>query len=218
MTGKKYDPLTTEGAALLVKKLALKYWRQACALRLKDLEFEDVEQEIWVTWCKCKEAYNPNNEVGAQFSTYFVRAVVLNMQRFMSYQVRDTIEIAPISVQDFVDEEGNEFEPAFFEVLHLDPERYFSGAQELERAWSMLSPLSQYVISLTLNPPPEVNAYLHAEAEHEALEQGIKKRRVEKIEGQLEFSVRKIVRYLDLPQRALHIIYREIDHARNQVC
>ena len=213
MTIKTYNPMTTEGVALLVKKLANKFWKQAYALQLRDLQFEDIEQEIWVTWCRCRESFDADNEAGAQFSTYFVRATCLNLQRFLRYQVRDTIEIAPVSVQDFVDENGNEFEPSFFEVCHLDPERQLSGTQEFEQAWNALSPLAQQVMTLALNPPADMHEYFAAEAAHEALKEGGKKRRVS-TEGPLEFSVRKVANYLALPQYALNAIYQELDNVR----
>lgn len=211
----KYNPLTTEGVALLIKKLAHKFWKQAYALNLRDLQFEDIEQELWVTWCRCRESFKVDNEAGAQFSTYFVRAAMLNTQRFLRYQVRDTVEIAPISAQDFVDEEGMEFEPGFFEVYHLDPQRHVEGAQELDRAMSMLSPLAQKVMQLALNPPDDMYEYFQAEAAHEALKGG--KKRPASTEGQLEFSVRKVTQYLGLPQYALNIIYQELENVRSHV-
>lgn len=217
MTGKKYNPMTTEGVALLVKKLANKFWKQACALNLRDLQFEDIEQEIWVTWCRCTKSFDENNEVGAQFSTYFVRAAMLNIQRFFRNTVRDTIEIAPVSAQDFVSEEGEQYEPVFFEVFHLDPERHTSGNEELDRAWNMLSPLTQEIISLALNPPQDMYEYFAAQEAHEAMKEGGSKRNAASREGQFEFSLAKVSRYLQLPQSALTIVNQEIDYVRRQL-
>lgn len=216
MTVKKYNPMTTEGVALLVKKLANKFWKQACALNLRDLQFEDIEQEIWVTWCRCLKSFNVDNEVGAQFSTYFVRAALLNMQRFLRNQVRDTIEIAPVSAQDFVSEEGEPYEPSFFEVCHVDPERQLSGNEELDRAWNMLSPLAQQVLRLALNPPDDMYEYFAAEEAHEAKKTGIARKNATR-EGQYEFSIIRVTRYLGLPQSALNIVHQEIDYARRQL-
>lgn len=216
MTGKKYDPMTTEGVSLLVKKLANKFWRQSCALNLRELQFEDIEQEIWVTWCRCLKSFDANNEVGAQFSTYFVRAAILNVQRFLQNLVRGSVEIAPVSAQEFVDENGEQYEPAFFEVFHLDPERHLSGSEELDRAWGMLSPLTQEVIWLALNPPDDMCAYFAAQEAHELIKGSGARRYSPSREGQFEFSIVKVVRYLDLPQSALRIINQEMDHARRQ--
>lgn len=216
MTAKTYDPMTTEGVALLVKKLANKFWKQAYALRLRDLEFGDIEQELWVTWCRCKDSFRADNEAGAQFSTYFVRAAVLNMQRFFRNEVRDTIEIAPVSAQDFVDEEGEQFEPDFFEVYHLDPERQLVGTREFEQAWQMLSPLTQEIMRLALLPPEDMYEFFAAEAAHKELREHSKKTRAIN-EGQLEFSIRKVMRYLDLPANTVNIVYQELENVRSQL-
>ena len=205
----KYDAMTVEGVALLVKKLASRYYKQSVALNLRSLEFADIEQELWVTWLKCKEGFDSENEAKSGFVNYFANAAHFNLQRYFRTTVRDTIEIAPVSAHDFTNEEGEQFEPDFFEVYHLDPERQVEGRQELEHAIGELSPITQMVVGLFLSPSEDLLAYMSAEVAHARLSG--------KEAHVMEPTIRKIGTYLQIPVSALRTVYEELDHVRRRI-
>lgn len=210
MTATQYNPMTQEGIALLVKKHAHRYYRQVVALRLRDLEFEDVEQEIWMTWLRCLENFDPQNEAGSTFANYFSNAAHHNLQRLFQRTVRDTIEIAPCSLQDFVAEDGDEFVPEFANVIdRRNPEHDFLAREALERAWAQLSPLTQYVVSLQLNPDEDVIAYFRARAAHRQIEIGLGLRKSHR--DLAEYSLRDLMEYLDLPNTAYLAVLNDLE-------
>lgn len=210
MTTAQYNPMTQEGIALLIKKQAHRYYRQVVALRLRDLDFEDVEQEMWMTWLKCLDNFDPQNEAGSQFVNYFSNAARYNLQRLFQRAVRDTVEIAPCSLQDFVDDAGDEFMPDFAMAAdERNPERVVLAREALRRLWEGLSPLTQYVLALQLDPDEDVVAYFRARRAHREREMMLGLRQSHR--ELADVSLRDLMEYLNLPNSAYLAVLGDLE-------
>lgn len=210
---KVYDPMTEEGIALFVKKLSYRYFRQSEKLGLNDLDVEDIEQEVWITWLRCRERFDPQNDAGSGFVNYFANAAHFNMQRVLSRTVRDTVEIAPVSVHSFQDEDGTPFDDCTLRIGSddLTPERYAQGKAMLEQVWNRFSEVTRYVLTMQLNPPKDLLDYAEAISALQQIEVsiGVRSKTCRK-----DVSLRLIVRYLGLPNSWYRTILDELESAK----
>lgn len=75
------DPKASEAR---IRAFARRVLRRVHALGAKTATLDDIEQELWVAWCKAVEAYDPKG--GASFQTFLYRGMQNHINRYVEQQ------------------------------------------------------------------------------------------------------------------------------------
>jgi len=148
----EFDP---KDSAAQVKSFAIKVQRRLLAAGAASHSLEDVEQELWVAWCKACESFSPTG--GASFSTY----LHLGMQRHINRYVLNNVtrrhpEVLAASLD--LDPTG-EGEMTLGDIIpsdELTPEEEVSRKWSYELAISSLSPRSRAFVEILSNQPSAI--------------------------------------------------------------
>lgn len=148
-----------------VRKLALRLRREAQAQGLHSVQLDDIEQEIAVTWCRARETFDPTK--GVQFETYFWRAAMTNVRRWLKLGDAKQRNIAPVSLDAPLS--ADEGAASLHELI---PDTGESIAATLEKAdyagqvIALMKPLTRAFIELLMDPPPDLYAQVAALQAH----------------------------------------------------
>jgi DNA-directed RNA polymerase specialized sigma24 family protein len=140
---KQYEPL--------IGKLALQVYRRVQGAGLRGIDLDDVKQEIRITWYKAEQSWSPDK--GANFQTFFRRAVYLNVNRWLDGMAGD---VGTVSLDDQVGDDG---ETTRHEMIADDAVRIdtlYEERQVLERVLQLLKPEARMLLQLVVSPPPEL--------------------------------------------------------------
>lgn len=159
-----HDPKTVDK---LVKKYAHKVMRRLVGANTSFLHFADVEQELWVAYSMARDSYNP--EMGAKFSTYLVRGMLLHINRVLNVQLFWKPELTyALSLNTPQDDEND----ATLESVtpgQTNTEAEIEAKLNYEFALTRLKPKARIFVRLLQEQPEELCAEVlkgHQKAEH----------------------------------------------------
>lgn len=158
-----------KASAQSIKGFAYKVQRRLLAAGAASHSIEDIEQELWVAWCKAVEAYSPSG--GASFKTFLYRGMQMHANRYCENQVtRRHGEVIAASLDQPVGSEDDSGTLA--EVIAADeasPEEVVQANDTADYVLKRLSPRARQFINLLKDQPEilmkELRA-LEAKAEH----------------------------------------------------
>ncbi|PZR92069.1 MAG: hypothetical protein DI537_14685 [Stutzerimonas stutzeri] len=139
-----------------VRAFARKVLRRIHALGGRSHTIEDVEQELWLAWCKCRESFNP--EAGAAFSTYLFTGMRLHINRYIHDQF-ERFHDQTIAMSLDAEAQGDSEGASFSEIV---PDQRDGQDIELERsdnfafAMSKLSPRARQFLTFINDQPQEL--------------------------------------------------------------
>jgi DNA-directed RNA polymerase specialized sigma24 family protein len=194
----------------LVRSLAKKILARMRAAGCASARLEDIEQEIAVTWCQARDGYDPSK--GAAFSTYFVRAVWFNVNRWIDEEIGQH-HLAPRSLDEPVGEEGDmvrhELVPDRAEPVDLA----LGNRERFARVLDRLSPMARRFVELLDSPPPAL--YRQLDALKARAEFGRSRGLPSQAPRHITASI--VMRAMGVPIRERTVIYREINQVLAEV-
>lgn len=199
-----YDPTTYEGCKNLVHTIAFRITQRLETSGLYSLGADDVRQELWIVWLKCRERYDP--ERGANFVTYFYSAALRELNRIINSTYRNTLGIAPLSIQSLVGEDGEIYGSEVFGSEDGNPERILLERERRDLSMSRLSKPARKLVEYMESPPKDMQDALAASIAHAELE----RRQDQKARSQRGVTTAFLASYLDIDQGAMRELRREL--------
>ena len=115
------------------------------------MDYEDVYQEIAVTFCQARDKFDPSR--GVKFTDYFGRAAMLNMNRTISGLTNDeTIDGNNHISLDWAIEDGSDLHEIIEDVNGQTPEEIVMGGGHRDFVLGRLSPLTRRVCEIVESP------------------------------------------------------------------
>ncbi|WP_342234556.1 sigma factor [Inquilinus sp. OTU3971] len=137
----------------LIHKIAHKAHRWLLAAGVRGVEFEDVVQEISMTWVMACERFNP--ELGLQFSTYFYTAAWRNITRTIQGEAGEC-QATNVSLDATRGEDGDmTIQVAADEE---DADVLIERKQRQREVMRRLSPKARMAVQIVRDPPKELMA------------------------------------------------------------
>lgn len=152
----------------LLHKVAMKCYARVQAMGL-GMSFDDVKQEMYVSYIKAKNCWQPQKKEGALFSTYCTTVCLNNFNNAIKKMEREREKLGMISIEAFSTEEQESYS-----ILNLDhgastyssecPEYRLESAQRVQERLNGLSAGAKLLIQTLLqidqnwkiNPPPKL--------------------------------------------------------------
>lgn len=75
------DGLDHRASERVIKTFSFKVLKRLHALGARSTTLDDVEQELWVAWCKARDSYNP--EFGVPFNAYLVNGMKKHVNQWI---------------------------------------------------------------------------------------------------------------------------------------
>jgi DNA-directed RNA polymerase specialized sigma24 family protein len=140
-----------ESVQNLLTRLAGKCYRRVAAMGLS-MEFDDVLQEMRLSYVKAKAAWKPDG--GSRFSTYCQTACINNFNNAIRKMESERAELGMVSINAFSGEDIDGAIDPMEIMLNAAgdksdlPEARLEGAQELQRNLKGLSPGAMRLVNL----------------------------------------------------------------------
>lgn len=142
----------------LIKHVARRVYTRALAAGLS-IDLEDLENETVIAWCKARDAFRP--EVGARFSTYFMKAAFTHLNRVMEKEGHAHFD----GKLGSLDETIGESEMTMVDTIadeYSSPEQISVATREFKHAFDSLSPQARFVVTVLVSPTEEIWAEFRA--------------------------------------------------------
>jgi DNA-directed RNA polymerase specialized sigma subunit len=118
---------------------------------------EDIEQELWVAWCKARDSYS--SDYGVPFAAYLSRGMKLHINRVVEVQIErfkeQTFALELDRPMDSADGEGG----TLMDVIPSDTvgaDEYVERNDTFQRAIETLSDRARIVVTLLNDQPQEL--------------------------------------------------------------
>lgn len=122
-------------------------------------QISDIEQEMWIVWCKARDAYNP--EKGASFKTFLINGMNMRAKEMLRILVGKRFsENFALSLDHSYSSEDGDGATLSESVPSADPtpEELLKESQSQKRALERLSPKARMFVALMHNQPAELLA------------------------------------------------------------
>lgn len=165
MTGKRAFSTNYNDHIGLVHTFARKGWGRMLKAHV-DVEYEDVFQEMTVTFVKAVKAYDPSK--GTAFTSYVGRAIWNDFNRYAQKYIDERMELGLTSIQEMEegdDQEGGAWFNDSIASTERNPEEALDRKQQMLENLRALSPTAKFLAAQLIAPPPELEA---AFAAHQA--------------------------------------------------
>jgi DNA-directed RNA polymerase specialized sigma24 family protein len=158
----------------LVHQFARKGWGRMIAAHVA-VEYEDVVQEMSVTFTKAVRAYDP--EKGITFSAYVGRAIWNDFNRYAQKHIDEQMGLGLRSVEQ-VTVEGGDHESNIFDAISSPdrgPEEALERKQEILENLRSLTPTARFIAAQLISPDPALEAAFdeHARTTKEETGRGV---------------------------------------------
>ena len=148
---RRFNP---KDSAAAIRAFASKVYRRCRAAGASTLSLEDIEQELWIAWCKACDAYDPSH--GAAFSTFLHRGMQLHINRYVEQQVsRRHSEVIAVSLDGSADEETGPLSDAVPDAAP-SPEQLTIETDAYTRVLERLSERARIFVTLLHDQPQEL--------------------------------------------------------------
>ena len=137
----------------LVHTFARKGWGRMIAAQV-NVEYEDVFQEMSVTYTKAARSYDPSK--GFSFTSYVGRAIWNEFNRYAEKYIGEQTELGLISAQDVNDEHSFEDYYESIDSGVATPEEQLIRKQEMLNNLRGLSPTAKFLAAQLMTPAPEL--------------------------------------------------------------
>lgn len=167
-----FDP---KDSAKQVRKFAGQVYRRFQAAGAKTMQFEDIEQELWLIWCKCCETYN--SQQGASFSTYLHMGMRLYINSWARVNL-DRRHAEAVALSFDLERVGTDGGTLADVIPSADPsaEELVHEKLALKAVTNRLSPRARQFVQILESQPQELlDEVMHLEqkAEYAKRERGI---------------------------------------------
>lgn len=136
-----------------IKVFASKVYRRLRAAGASSVQLEDIIQELSLVWVKASQAYDENG--GAQFRTFFYRAMIRHINRWADRQCNEGRALSlDVNVSDDIDKGAS-----FHEVIadgSDSAEDTLAETTHRNLLMSYLSDISRKFVSFLERPPEEL--------------------------------------------------------------
>lgn len=145
------DPKESEAQ---VRAFARRVLRRVHSLGARSATLDDIEQELWIAWCKACEVYDP--KFGAAFSTFLFRGMRQHINRYVeSTYERFHQQTVAMAIDAPLSEDGASLSE-MIEDSSIDFEADFEQEQNYEFAVQHLSERARIFVSLLKDQPEEL--------------------------------------------------------------
>lgn len=147
---------------LLVGQQAMKGYKRLLANGVS-ADFEDVYQQMSLTFCVASDKFDP--ERGFEFSTYLVRAIWIEFNKFAESQINHRQHI--MSADRFGDDEEGH---SLYDVMpssSMTPDEEVELRLTNERKFEKLSPHAKNVLTALISPSAELDDEWKAKKAHQ---------------------------------------------------
>lgn len=137
----------------LVHNFARKGWGRMIAAHV-NVEYEDVLQEMSVTFTKAAHSYNP--EKGIAFSSYVGRAIWNEFNRYAQKHIDERMELGLTSIEEQdarSEEDGGSWFSDSIESPDRTPEENLDRKQQMLANLRALSPTAKFLAAQLMSPP-----------------------------------------------------------------
>ncbi|MDE4297054.1 sigma factor [Phaeobacter gallaeciensis] len=158
----------------MIRALAGRVMRRLRAIPQSVMSFDDVEQELWIAWCKARDRFEPSR--GIPWQAYVQRGMKQHINRVIEAQIeRFEGQTFAVSLDSKASSFGDtEDGPTIGEIIASDaplPSDEAEWESNYNKAISVMSDRAKIFVSLLREQPPELlNEVLVAQdkAEHAA--------------------------------------------------
>lgn len=182
----------------LVHQFARKGWGRMIAAHVA-VEYDDVVQEMSVTFTKAVRAYDP--EHGGSFSAYVGRAIWNDFNRYANKRIAENMELGLVSMQEL---EGDGEEGGHFDVIAdtaRTPEEALERKQDMLENLRSLKPTARFLAAQLISPDPALEA---------AFEEHARTTKEETGRGVLAMNLRFIGEYFQIDAKRLSAAIKEL--------
>jgi DNA-directed RNA polymerase specialized sigma24 family protein len=151
------DYANYQASERLVHSLANRVVRRLRSIPQKVMSKEDIEQELWVAWCKARDSYS--SDYGVPFAAYLSRGMKLHINRVVEVQIErfkeQTFALELDRPMDSADGEGG----TLMDVIPSDTvgaDEYVERNDTFQRAIETLSDRARIVVTLLNDQPQEL--------------------------------------------------------------
>jgi len=139
-----------------IKSFAGRVLRRLRAAGDRTMQFEDLEQELWIIWCKCCETYN--SQMGARFSTYLHQGMKLYINTWVRANIdRRHAEVLAKSLdQELTDDDGSGTLGDVIPATDPLPDAEVEKRSSLAKVVSRLSPRARQFVEILESQPQEL--------------------------------------------------------------
>lgn len=151
----------------LVHNFARKGWGRMLAAHV-NVEYEDVFQEMSVTFTKAVRTFDPSK--GVAFTSYMGRAIWNDFNRYAQKHIDERMQLGLVSMDNIEGEDDN----YFAESLASDertPEESLERKQDMLEKLRALSPTAKFLAAQLISPPAALEEAFAAH-QAEAVESG----------------------------------------------
>lgn len=135
-----------------VQAFARRVHRRVRAAGITDIDYDDIEQECWIAWCRARDNYQPGHNV--PFLAYLQRGMVTHINRWMKEFERYR-GLAPRSINEPVRADDD---AELHELLSADDDEEPVDFLQRDLALSLMTARTRTFVSLLLAPSPELYA------------------------------------------------------------
>lgn len=139
----------------LIHKLARRGWGRLTSANVF-VDFEDVVQEMSLTYVKAVEKYDP--EYGVTFSAYLGRAIWNQFNKVAEKMIDTQVELKMTSLDAMSSNtDGDDFDVLeSIESDELSPEQYVDAMQQFRKNLQSLGPAAKFIVSKLINPSQDL--------------------------------------------------------------
>lgn len=141
-------------SAKLVRVFASRVLRRVHALGAASETLADIEQELWIAWCKARDSFDPDR--GAQFSTFLWTTMRNHINLYVERNYTRLHAQTIAKSLDFKMEGSGTIADVIADSQAIDPVTVAADKSVLEYVRKRLTPRARTFVDILSDPPQEI--------------------------------------------------------------